>query len=95
MIQKIPIQDFILAGLIGKTNQWIESIVKIIANTKFTIKNNYCHFKSVRYATKIPVIWEFAMLFSENTGKACLISCWLVEGEESPIYTLLESIKFV
>ena len=67
---------------------------KTISDKKMIIQNNYCHFKSVQYETDPKVIWEFAMLFDENTDKACVISCWLVEGEKSPILEILESVKF-
>lgn len=80
-------------------NNWRDMEMKeyentVLASTKYTIYDSYCHFRSIRYETESPVIWDFALLFNERSGKVCLFSAWYFEGMQSHIDEILASVKF-
>ena len=69
-----------------------------VDNTVFKVVNhNLMRTQTIRYATQRPLLWNFATLFSPETGKACIVSLYTVaQGTESreALETLLNSVRF-
>lgn len=79
-------------------NNWKDSEMNdyvnvILENHKYTIHDNYCHFRSIRYEADTPIVWSFALLFNEYSGKVCVCSIWSFEGMSNNINEILNSIK--
>ena len=79
-------------------NNWKDSEMNnhtnvILENSKYTIHDNYCHFRSIRYEADTPIVWSFALLFNEYSGKVCVCSIWSFEGMSNNINEILNSIK--
>ena len=79
-------------------NNWKDSEMNnhtnvILENSKYTIHDNYCHFRSIRYEADTPIVWSFALLFNEYSGKICVCSIWSFEGTSNNINEILNSIK--
>ena len=61
------------------------------------VNHNMLHMQSIRYMTDPRLVWTFAALFSPETGKACLISCFAttpVEKTESLVNEMLHTMRF-
>jgi hypothetical protein len=65
-----------------------------IINEKKGINGNPYYIKSVKYHTENPLRWHFVLLFNTKTGKVCVVSYYHIEGHESRLNELLESIRF-
>ena len=79
-------------------NNWKDSEMNnhtnvILENSKYTIHDNYCHFRSIRYEADTPIVSSFALLFNEYSGKVCVCSIWSFEGMSNNINEILNSIK--
>ena len=75
-------------------NNWKDSEMNnhtnvILENSKYTIHDNYCHFRSIRYEADTPIVWSFALLFNEYSGKVCVCSIWSFEGMSNNINDII------
>ena len=61
------------------------------------VDHNVLRMQSIRYITDPRLVWTFAALFSPETGKACIISCFAttpVERTEGVVNEMLQTIRF-
>lgn len=61
------------------------------------LNHNMLRMQSIRYITDPCVVWTFAALFSPDTGKACIISCFAttpVERTEELVNEMLQTVRF-
>lgn len=61
------------------------------------VNHNMLRMQSVEYVTDPRLVWTFAALYSPETGKACIVSCFAaipVEQAESLVNDILYTIRF-
>lgn len=61
------------------------------------VKHNMLRMQSIRYITSPNLIWTFAILFSPEIGKSCVISYFTMtstENAENQINEILYTIRF-
>lgn len=59
------------------------------------VNRNLMRMQSVKYVTHPPLNWQFAILFSPETGKACIVSLYsTINGTENITDSLLHTIRF-
>lgn len=68
-----------------------------ILNTHQEVINqsNIMRMQSVKYETRPVLIWQFSMLLSPETGKACIVSLYsTTEKIENLVNDLMASVRF-
>lgn len=61
------------------------------------VNHNMLRMQSVEYVTDPRLVWTFAVLYSPETGKACIVSCLAaipVEQAESLVNGILHTMRF-
>lgn len=61
------------------------------------VNHNMLRMQSVEYVTDPRLVWTFAALYSPETGKACIVSCFAavpVEQTESLVNEILHTMRF-
>lgn len=61
------------------------------------VNHNMLRMQSIRYMTEPRLVWTIATLFSPETGKACIVSCFAtipVEKTESLVNEVLHTVRF-
>ena len=62
---------------------------------KEVINTSIMRMQSVRYETRPSLIWQFSILFSPETGKACIVSLYSTAEEiENVMNVLMSSVRF-
>ena len=59
------------------------------------VNGNKCVYKIVRYNVNgVYVYWRFHVLFDEDSGKCCIVSCYDRNESTDYVNEVLESIRF-
>lgn len=76
-----------------ETDEWNSDIIK---DDQVFINSNSCWHRTVKLTRDDynDVYWDFIMIFNKVTGKACVISSWTSDYDETVISNLLNSIRF-
>lgn len=62
---------------------------------KEVINASIMRMQSVKYETRPSLIWQFSILFSPETGKACIVSLYSTTEEiENTMNVLISSVRF-
>lgn len=61
------------------------------------VNHNMLRMQSVQYITDPRIVWTFAALYSPDTGKACIVSCYTtvpVNKTEGLVNDMLHTVRF-